>query len=605
MAANNNTQQSLLACSKAKSGAFELVEPNQLLNSVGDGWYHQTASVALWVSILPAITWSAVPGMCCQCAAPRKEGKSHSCCALSGLSTLKQSMELRKHISVTKKGNRAGMHDSIVLKILKKSIDYKVLSNDANTRETRGEDVRQVAMQQEINVQKSLLELQGSTTNYCPYTNSIATRSVQTLISNEFTEGAKVVYEDDWGKPDCQVSGQWGAAAGALGHSRARGSPHPAAGQQGQPEPWPSRTSLGTGMGMRVETGTEMGTGSGCQGPARTMPGGVLDAQQQLPELNDCSTGEDDQVLPILSYFFCPKRLIMEHRMLHPPVKAAHKTEAGAVKAWKFLGVCCQTQQTAQRSSYWKQARQSWREARAERSGASTQLPLAAKQLRIMGNHTSLGTKTVLVTSQLILLINNRTVYDPETWDQTEVKVWDSATRNDKVAVGLLGTWRAVSEALKSPVGPQSETCGLPDLTTYVVADCVTGVTVPLGLIWQLAAAPRSERFSTVDERTLLQNSHRSVCKKYCLVEWKQQVCINARPSASAAAELSGFLMLWRHPRPYKCMQHLVSKGIFPAGDDVLMPFLKAPKTIALCLGKLLAGLEVMNKVTAIFPVGQ
>ena len=122
-----------------------------------------------------------------------------------------------------------------------------------------------------------------------------------------------------------------------------------------------------------------------------------------------------------------------------------------------------QTQQTAQRSSYWKQARQSWREARAERSGASTQLPLAAKQLRIMGNHTSLGTKTVLVTSQLILLINNRTVYDPETWDQTEVKVWDSATRNDKVAVGLLGTWRAVSEALKSPVGPQSETCGLPD----------------------------------------------------------------------------------------------------------------------------------------------
>lgn len=98
-------------------------------------------------------------------------------------------------------------------------------------------------------------------------------------------------------------------------------------------------------------------------------------------------------------------------------------------------------------------------------------------------------------------------------------------------------------------------------MTTYVVADCVTGVMVPLGLIWQLAAAPRSERFSTVDARTLLQNSHRSVCKKYCLVEWKQQVCINARPSASAAAELSGFLMLWRHPRPYKCMQHLVSKG--------------------------------------------
>lgn len=64
-----------------------------------------------------------------------------------GLST---SLSPRKHISVTKKGNRAGMHDSIVLKILKKSIDYKVLSNDANTRETRGEDVRQVAMQQEV-----------------------------------------------------------------------------------------------------------------------------------------------------------------------------------------------------------------------------------------------------------------------------------------------------------------------------------------------------------------------------------------------------------------------------------------------------------------------
>lgn len=29
--------------------------------------------------------------------------------------------------------------------------------------------------------------------------------------------------------------------------------------------------------------------------------------------------------------------------------------------------------------------------------------------------------------------------------------------------MGLLGSWRAVSEALKSPVGPHSETCGLPD----------------------------------------------------------------------------------------------------------------------------------------------
>ena len=72
-------------------------------------------------------------------------------------------------------------------------------------------------------------------------------------------------------------------------------------------------------------------------------------------------------------------------------------------------------------------------------------------------------TKTVLVTLQLILLINNQTVYEPETWDQPEVKVWDSATKNDKVAVGLLGTWRAVSEALKSHVEPQSQTCGLPD----------------------------------------------------------------------------------------------------------------------------------------------
>lgn len=62
-------------------------------------------------------------------------------------------------------------------------------------------------------------------------------------------------------------------------------------------------------------------------------PGGVLDTQQQLPELNDCSTGEDAQVLPIWNYFFCPKRLIMERRMLHPPVKAAHKTEAGGRRA--------------------------------------------------------------------------------------------------------------------------------------------------------------------------------------------------------------------------------------------------------------------------------
>ena len=75
-----------------------------------------------------------------------------------------------------------------------------------------------------------------------------------------------------------------------------------------------------------------------------------------------------------------------------------------------------------------------------------------------MVNHTSLETKTVLVTLQLI-----ETVDDPETWDQIEVKVWDSATKNDKVAVGLLGTWRAVSEALKRHVRPQSETCGLPD----------------------------------------------------------------------------------------------------------------------------------------------
>ena len=75
----------------------------------------------------------------------------------------------------------------------------------------------------------------------------------------------------------------------------------------------------------------------------------------------------------------------------------------------------------------------------------------------------SLETKNVLVTLQLIPFISNQTVYDPETWDQTEVKVWDSATKNDKVVAGLLGAWRAISEALKSHVGPQSETCALPD----------------------------------------------------------------------------------------------------------------------------------------------
>ena len=80
-----------------------------------------------------------------------------------------------------------------------------------------------------------------------------------------------------------------------------------------------------------------------------------------------------------------------------------------------------------------------------------------------MGNHMSLETQNVLVTLQLIPFISNQTVYDPETWDQIEVKVWDSATKNDKVVAGLLGTWRAISEALKSHVGPQSETCGLPD----------------------------------------------------------------------------------------------------------------------------------------------
>ena len=63
-----------------------------------------------------------------------------------------------------------------------------------------------------------------------------------------------------------------------------------------------------------------------------------------------------------------------------------------------------------------------------------------------MGNHTSLGTKTVLVTLQLILLVNNQTVYDPETRDQIDVKVWDSATKNDKVA----GTWHLVARHLAS-----------------------------------------------------------------------------------------------------------------------------------------------------------
>jgi len=78
-------------------------------------------------------------------------------------------------------------------------------------------------------------------------------------------------------------------------------------------------------------------------------------------------------------------------------------------------------------------------------------------------NHTSLETKNVLVTLQFIPFITNQTVYNPETWDQSKVKLWDSPTKNDKVAVGWHGTWRAVSEALKSHVGPQSETCGLPD----------------------------------------------------------------------------------------------------------------------------------------------
>ncbi|EOA95575.1 hypothetical protein Anapl_17148 [Anas platyrhynchos] len=56
------------------------------------------------------------------------------------------------------------------------------------------------------------------------------------------------------------------------------------------------------------------------------------------------------------------------------------------------------------------------------------------KQRNERNKETSLGTKTVLVTLQLILLLNNRTVYEPEMSDQIEVKVWDSATKNDKVA---------------------------------------------------------------------------------------------------------------------------------------------------------------------------
>ncbi|EOB02581.1 hypothetical protein Anapl_16837 [Anas platyrhynchos] len=48
-----------------------------------------------------------------------------------------------------------------------------------------------------------------------------------------------------------------------------------------------------------------------------------------------------------------------------------------------------------------------------------------------MGNHTSLGTKTVLVTLQLILFTNNQAVYDPEIWDQTEVK-WIKRGEHEK-----------------------------------------------------------------------------------------------------------------------------------------------------------------------------
>lgn len=37
-----------------------------------------------------------------------------------------------------------------------------------------------------------------------------------------------------------------------------------------------------------------------------------------------------------------------------------------------------------------------------------------------------------------------------EVWDHTEIRLWDSATRDNKAAVVLLGTWCVVFEAVKA-----------------------------------------------------------------------------------------------------------------------------------------------------------
>lgn len=61
------------------------------------------------------------------------------------------------------------------------------------------------------------------------------------------------------------------------------------------------------------------------------------------------------------------------------------------------------------------------------------------------------GLKLLLIwASKECPSITPTTVYDPQIWDATGVKLWDAASRYDNSAAELLGPWRALFDALKA-----------------------------------------------------------------------------------------------------------------------------------------------------------
>lgn len=76
--------------------------------------------------------------------------------------------------------------------------------------------------------------------------------------------------------------------------------------------------------------------------------------------------------------------------------------------------------------------------------------------------------------------INSHNINDPEIWDKVGVRLWDCATRNDKIVAGLLPSWRIIFETLKVHVGSRAEEGeekptppSAPPLPTPPPTDCV------------------------------------------------------------------------------------------------------------------------------------